>query len=389
MGTIEKITNLKNQFREDINIPFYFFCCAILLTLTAFSFGFLRNLEVCRPFELKQPDLPLLLYIVSIILGSIVVYKLVRYYFIFYTIDYLLIAFFVFGTVISLFLWQIVGEYFWPSMEYIITGELIKWQRLMEPELIVGRQAFWIGMFLLLLYTVRLRDWKNYNKYWKVLIDVRALDSIFFIIQDRIAHLLLTIDAYNITHIFTFNDYNNFYPFLSIGGIAKLIFGEQVIFNLGSGISEFFDWTMIPYYFLIVILITTPIHGKSRAVTISKIFWISFGLVQIIVTAIRIFLTGTGLLFFHQFFSVIQIFLLVGLILMLYYAPQVILITDLALFRAKKLYKVMENVKSTTEPTFSLSQFTDYRGRLKTYMDSIPSHLLDELKSKIKAVDKN
>ena len=72
---------------------------------------------------------------------------------------------------------------------------------------------------------------------------------------------------------------------------------------------------------------------------------------------------------------------------MLYYAPQVILITDTALFRADKLYEVIEDIK-TIEPklmTF-FSQFTNFRERLKAYLDSIPSDMLEELKMKTETV---
>ena len=71
-----------------------------------------------------------------------------------------------------------------------------------------------------------------------------------------------------------------------------------------------------------------------------------------------------------------------GFIPILYYAPQVILITDEALFRAKKLYEVTGTIESPTEPISGFSSFTNYRVRLKAYIDSIPSDIIEELKLK-------
>ena len=81
-----------------------------------------------------------------------------------------------------------------------------------------------------------------------------------------------------------------------------------------------------------------------------------------------------------------QIFFLAGFIIMLFYAPELILVTDRALFRAKKLYRVMEDVEppSTRDSAFSLSGFTNFGPRLKAYIDSIPPDVLEELKQKSK-----
>lgn len=75
---------------------------------------------------------------------------------------------------------------------------------------------------------------------------------------------------------------------------------------------------------------------------------------------------------------------MVGLLLILYHGPEVILITDKLLFNAKKLYTVLDVESSTVKSSAgTFSEFTNYAPRLKAYVESIPEDTLKEFKKKL------
>lgn len=387
MGITNQFKAFNKRFTTEVNIPFYFFLVAVFIFLGSFFICVIRNFNIFGLFEYYEPDFTFVFYTLSIILACVVMYKLIRYYFELHALEYLIIALFLFGTIVILFLWQIFVTYLSPLWYILrVEGDPELYLRTIEPEINIGRLAFFFGEFLLFIYAVRLRDWKDYNKYVKILIVIIGTNSILMLVQDFLVYFFLFLNFINVTDFFTYADGYAFFPYLTIQGIVDTIIVDNLKLNLPSGVSSIFMSVFIVYYFLVFNLITTPNAGKSKAMTTAKFFWFLYAFIQFSLTAVRIFIVGGGELYWHMFFSLMQIFFLAGFIIMLFYAPELILVTDRALFRAKKLYSVMEDVEvsPTRDPTFSLSGYTNFAPRLKAYIDSIPPDVLEELKQKSK-----
>jgi hypothetical protein len=374
------------RFTTDINLPFYFFLAAVFIVLGSFFFCVIRNLNIFGLFEYAQPDFTFTFYTLSIIFACVAIYKLIRYYFEFHALEYLIVAFFLFGTIVSLFLWQIYIQYLTSLWQLVNSGDHEGYWRIVEPEVNIGRLAFFGGELFLLIYAVRLRDWKDYNVYLKFIITVVFINTILMILQDFLVHLFMWFNYLNIINLVDVWDYYAFFPYLTIQGIMQTIIVDILALNLPYGFEGLFMSIFLVYYFLVFNLFTTPNTGKSKLMTVAKIFWLLYAFIQFSLTAVQIFLVGVTGTNWHEFFTVMQVFFLAGFIIMLYYAPELVLVTDRVLFRAKKLYRVMEDVEpsSTRDSAFSLPDFTNFGPRIKAYVDSIPPDVLEELKQKSK-----
>lgn len=332
----------------------------------------MRNFDtgmVLKPLLHNTLDFNFYYYILSILIGIFLIYKLIRFYFEFHSIDYLLFSLFIFGTVVNLFLWHLFDEYFSNLSSLLVLGDFPSWIQASALELaLAGRLISWIGMLSLFIFVIRLKHWKSNNTIEKIVIVVLLIDQLIRIILDFFVWLFMALG------IFDFKV------------LLDLTFGTGSAY-IGTvyGVFEFFNIPFarlayplyLIYFFLIYNLITSSIAGKSRSIIISRIFWMFFGTISILLVVIEesIGFSDSGIIT-RGVFSLIQLLFLIAIIIILYYGPELILITDKLLFEAKKLYEVIDSAKVSEK-----SNFKNFPLRIKSYVDSIPEDTLKEISS--------
>ena len=365
MGTANQVLSIKDRFQNDINYPFYLFISAIIFFLAIWIINIIRRFTgtLYDPSYVKEIDITFFCSIAAIILGVIAIYKLVGYYFEFHAVENLLLAMFVFGTAINTFMWTLSTTYFLP-VDHFLSFDYFNinyWIQAVALEFTFSRLAYWIGSFCLLIYTLRLRSWNNYHFFIKILFIIAVISNINRILFDFPTFMLVAFEV-------SWGPIMNNWPYPTLMMVGRFL---TDLLTLNFNTDYFFNEISISYYFLVYNLVFTDNVGKSRSITISKIFWIVFIIFELSTTTLFT-------VFFREIawhLPVIQVIFLVGLILMLYHGPEVILITDNVLLKAKKLYQVVESTPSL-EPDSFFSQYTNYTTRLRAYLETIPSELL-------------
>jgi hypothetical protein len=369
MREMNKSFVFKNKYLNDINFPFKIMMGYIVFIGILFIFTITRNLNKADPFSARGIDIVFINYVCTVILGSIALYKLIKLYFEFHSLEYLLICFFIFGTMITLFIWQILFEFLFAvpingSSEFIDA---------VTPELGFYRNSFYFGVLLFLIYAIRLRSWNNYSFFMKIVIVIALLSNLSYVVFDLISWILLSLKIYP----FSFH-VSNIWPYLTIDLIIDQIY--QILIPNGGRIyigSDFSGPIMIAYYFFVYNVFRSKQLGKSRSRKVSKYYWLLIIGSNIVFIYLGAFFDQTKTLF-HNFLSFSQLIFLVGLLIILFFSPELILITDLRLFKAKNLYKIIKKAEISDETSF-LDQSSNYKLRLKNYIESIPPETLDFL----------
>lgn len=130
-------------------------------------------------------------------------------------------------------------------------------------------------------------------------------------------------------------------------------------------------------------LVTTKPAGKSTRMALSRYFWVFFGVIQIIGSLYKV-VFADPIFIIAEFLVSFQVLFLLGLLIFLFTGPEVIFLTDDILFRAKKLFTVIEKrdeSKNQSSKDSILSGYSDYRTRIKIYLDTIPTETLEDIKS--------
>lgn len=387
-----KLKSMGGWLDSDIKRPFYVFIVAIVYCFLVLGFKIIRNWDnggYLNPIIHRPLDFNFILYILSIILGSLIIIKLIRYYFEFHSKEYLMYALFLFGTVVNIFLWHMTDEYFSNLAFLNETGDFVGAFRASAFELaIAARPIYWFGTLFLFIYVVRLRNWNNYNFGEKVLIFTVFFDQICRIVMDLFMFLFMAVDPTSGVPYFWTITLGTGMSYL--GTISGFV-GRIELFN--PYLIALTHPIYIVYIFLVYNLLRSPQRGKSKTMTVSRFYWILFASVTIffvILQQIPDIGPETSGFQTRGFFTFIQLIFMIGLLIILYYGPEVILITDKVLFASAKLHSVIEKANlSESESLSSFSEFTNYKPRLKSYIDSIPSNQLEELIESKKAILKS
>ncbi|MFW9905369.1 MAG: hypothetical protein ACFFFH_13595, partial [Candidatus Thorarchaeota archaeon] len=169
---------------KNENFPLYLYAGAIIGCLLVLAINILRNLDLLLagdPFY-KPLDLFFVIYLLTIIVGSYTIYRLTKFYLDIRSVDYLLIAFFIFGTAVYLIMWQLWTDYLSPFGIWVGGPEAI----FVWPELFVGRAAYYWGHFILLIMVIRLRPWKEYHPVIKGILLFLVLESFLLTMADLV-----------------------------------------------------------------------------------------------------------------------------------------------------------------------------------------------------------
>ena len=136
-----------------------------IISIGAICSNILRNFGTLK-FSYRPPDLFIFTYILSVVLGIFCLYRVLLHYRETRSTQYLLLAIFIFGVSVTMFLWQFWLEYLSPVYDDIS----LAWTNFLEPEIMIGQLNYFIGMIALLIFAVTLKPWKEHNIIIKILI---------------------------------------------------------------------------------------------------------------------------------------------------------------------------------------------------------------------------
>jgi parallel beta-helix repeat protein len=356
----------------------YLFIVFVLGSLGVVGVNLLRNFnDLIDPLFFRPPDIFVLTYMLAVILGAFCTYRLVLYYRETHSSQYLLLSGFIFGTAVTLFLWQLWVDYLSRAAVNYSLGLF----NLFEPEFLVGLASYFLGMIALLIFAVRLRPWKEYHILLKILIILLGYE----IICGGLLYWPFgrTLQWLSILPIGYFNDPQFLFNQLSI------VYNLNQLKILPAPISHLSSFQLLVFLinvFIAFAYLTAKPEVKTQKIIISRVFWVIFGLSNILLESISLFNVANvfGLADPFAWFallSVKQTILLLGLTFLLVIAPESLLITRAQIFQARKLYEKIEKgdlgPRMLGEPRFHL---LDYKTRFKVYMDSLPPELKEELK---------
>ena len=356
----------------------YLFIVFVLGSLGVVGVNLLRNFnDLINPLFFRPPDIFVLTYGLTVILGGFCTYRLVLYYRETHSSQYILLTGFIFGTAVTMFLWQLWVDYLSRAAVDYSLGLF----SLFEPEIMVGQANFFLGMIALLIFAVRLRPWKEYHILLKSLIILLGYE----IICGGLLYWPFgrTLQWLNILPIGYFNDPQFLFNQLSI------VYNLNQLKILPAPLSHLSSFQLVVFLinvFVAFAFLTAKTVVKTQKIRISRVFWVIFGLSNILLESISLFNVANVLGLSDPFvwfalLSVKQTILLAGLTILLVTAPEALLITRAQIFQARKLYQKLEKgdlgPKMPEDPRFHL---LDYKNRFKAYVDSLPSELKEELK---------
>ncbi|NHJ01756.1 MAG: hypothetical protein EAX86_06405 [Candidatus Heimdallarchaeota archaeon] len=352
----------------------YVFYGYIIFSLGVLAINVLRNFDsLIEPLFTRPPDLFLVTYSLSILLGSFCTYRLILFYKESLSSQYLVLAVFTFGMSVTMFLWQMWLEFF----SLVNLDISLAWTSYIEPEIMIGQANYFIGMIAMLIYAIRLRVWNDYHILVKIFFIWLLYENIVMgFLYWPVGRTLLWLDilpfGYWENPQFLLNLISPYY-IVTTAILPELISFYAALFNpIGFG---------VPLFFVYAYLSAKPEISTSK-IFWSRVFWILFGLSNIILELISIFDLAS---FFgiqtasvwYGLLSVKQTIILSGLAILFVLAPEALLITRAQIFQAKALYRKVE--RGELGPPVQ-SNVLDYKSRFRTYIDSFPAELKAALK---------
>ena len=347
------MTSQISRMIKNENFPLYLYAGAITGCLLVLAINILRNLDLLLagdPFY-KPLDLFFVIYLLTIIAGSYTIYRLTKFYLDIRSVDYLLIAFFIFGSAVYLFMWQLWTDYLSPFGIWVGRAEAI----LVWPELFVGRAAYYWGYFILLIMVIRLRPWKEYHPVIKGILLFLVLESFLLTMADL-------VHGFYWPRVLTEGPgvYEEIPP-LTFTMILALFLDPSIgTWLVGYGVFN------IAFLSLIIAFLTLKPEIKVKAVRISRISWIIFGGVKLLEPLYRLLITEPEYFVRFELVVIFAFFAILFLLGFLAFAPEALLLTKYQLMRAKKLYVIYER---EVQARSGVLGFLDYEKRLKDYFD--------------------
>ncbi len=350
------MTSQISRMIKNENFPLYLYAGAITGCLLVLAINILRNLDLLLagdPFY-KPLDLFFVIYLLTIIAGSYTIYRLTKFYLDIRSVDYLLIAFFIFGSAVYLFMWQLWTDYLSPFGIWVYQSEpeaIFVW-----PELSVGRGAYYWGHFILLIMVVRLRPWKEYHPVVKGIVLLLVLESFLLTMTDHIWGFWFT--RYLQEGELVLSEFFSL-PLSFTRVLAPLLVPSIAGWLVAYGVFN------IAFLSTIIMFLTLKLEVKTRAIRISRISWIIFGGVKLLEPLYRLFKQ----LQHFDLFNLIVIFAFFAILFLLSFlafAPETLLLTKYKLMRAKNLFVIYER---EVQARSGVLGFLDHEKRLKDYFD--------------------
>jgi len=352
------MTSQISRMIKHENFPLYLYAGAITGCLLVLAINILRNLDLLLagdPFY-KPLDLFFVIYLLTIIAGSYTIYRLTKFYLDIRSVDYLLIAFFIFGSAVYLFMWQLWLDYLSPYGIWLYIPEARPEAIFVWPELFVGRGAYYWGHFILLIMIVRLRPWKEYHPVVKGIVLLLVLESFLLTMADLVHGLYWPRIMREGPQV-----YNEIPPLTFLAILAPLL--EPFISGswlVGYGVFN------ITFLSTIIAFLTLKPEINVRAVRISRISWIIFGGVKLLEPLFRLFYKELPYFVVYELSVIFAFFAILFLLLFLAIAPEALLLTKYQLMRAKNLYAIYEREEQARSGVLG---FLDHEKRLKDYLD--------------------
>jgi hypothetical protein len=331
---------------ENENFPFYTFLILVLIPIVVLLIHLLEISNIIlNNISDYNIDIGLILKILTIIMGIITIIIVARYYLYLKVVDYLLIAFFIFG----LIGWEIWVIYYYLAdpTYYSIVGQsgitgLNNGFHLGYLTRNLLRQLFIWGAFALFLQNVRMRSWKEYHLIMKIVIITIFIELIFWIIGDFILNTYI-FEATNIEmwHTRASKAHN------TVFSLTTLI--QQILFP-GTKWNQMY--MIVIYIFIFYTYLTLKIEHPTRSIKLSRIIWMIFALFGLFIWLFYYFYR-IGFIYLGwrgwleesiAFFTLLQFILFVIIQILI---PESLLITNYQIMQAKKMYK---NIKNKTMP---------------------------------------
>ncbi|MFX0204897.1 MAG: hypothetical protein ACFFDT_02850 [Candidatus Hodarchaeota archaeon] len=348
------MTSQISRIIKNENFPLYLYAGAIIGCLLVLAINILRNLDLLLagdPFY-KPLDLFFVIYLLTIIAGGYTIYRLTKFYLDIRSVDYLLIAFFIFGSAVYLFMWQLWTDYLSPGGIWMGSPEAI----FVWPELFVGRAAYFWGHFILLIMVIRLRPWKEYHPVVKGILFLLVLESFLLTMADLVHGLYWPRILQEGPSV-----YSEIPPLTFTVILAPLL--EPFIpssWLVGYGVFN------IAFLSTIIAFLTLKPEINIRAVRISRISWIIFGGVKLLEPLYRLLITEPDYFVRFELIVIFAFFAILFLLSFLALAPEALLLTKWQLMRAKNLYAIYEREEQARSGVLG---FLDHEKRLKDYLD--------------------
>ncbi|MFW9997731.1 MAG: hypothetical protein ACFFD4_37170 [Candidatus Odinarchaeota archaeon] len=358
------MASLTSRMIKNENFSLYVYLGVIVSFLLVLAFNILRHLDILLagnprpppfgeglmtdPLALfyKPPDIFLVIYVLTIIAGSYTVYRLIRFYLDVRSVDYLLIAFFVFGTIVYFTIWQLWLDYLSPfglfiQDPYFVVGYVFESENI-YPEIFVSSLGYFWGYFILLIILIRLRPWKDYHPVVKGVLLLVIIESTFNVIKDIAFNYIWPI---MFSPEFTTAEYIAEYTSLplSFTMILNILLADASL----STILVYYPLYIMTFLSVIIAFLTIKPEIETTAIRISRFTWIVFGVVKLL-EPLNAYLTGivsAGETYFVAKEIVIIVAFLSTLFLLSLLAtvPEALLITNYQLMRAKNLYAIYES----------------------------------------------
>lgn len=345
------------------------------ITLVVYLINLIRNREwlFSTPFFYATPDATFYFYVISLILGIFLLYRLTVFYRKYGSTEYLLLGLIFFGTIVSLFLWQTWELYLSPLSSMLFSGDL-DFNTRGYPELLLFQFNFFVADALWIIHGIRLHGYKNASRFHRIF---------FFILVYAHVFRLLNITAFGLDLIFNpekeffslrssnpwYQKIHAFYWLFELFGLERLRGALAIVLTTG----------VLTTIYMIYAYLTLKTQGNKRIARTSQLLWILaftlsmvFGLLQ--VSWILGILDLQPLNTWEFFLAVGSTLSLLPLIILLALYPEGLLITEQQIVRAGKLYTVLSPDKQ--EKSSGLTSIFNYESHLSDYIKSLPPELL-------------
>ncbi|MHA2503481.1 MAG: hypothetical protein ACXAE3_11500 [Candidatus Kariarchaeaceae archaeon] len=314
---------------------------------------FIKTSSTFEPFSFRPFGLYVFVYFAVVLIGAFTSVQLFRYYEEFRSPDYLILSFIIFNTTVLFFMGQMYIDFL---SNMIVTGQTF----LMQPFFgIIIIYILHLGWTFFMLYTINVYGWSNYHVVEKVII-------IFFLYL-RSAAILMEIERTLSIELFFM--------------IETPVTIYLLIFPLFTDPAQFwtiylFLVTALPWLIPIYSYIRLPSTSDTAALRRTRYLWIAYSVIIFSVRLAETFVTGANNSVLR--YNIWAYGLLLSTLVIAYtlvFFPESLLLTTGQLFRAKRLYKVIETEKSDH------SFLGDYHSRISQYVNSLPTDVKQQLEA--------
>lgn len=337
-----------SEQKKYIETLFYF---AISINIIGFVTLFYHNRSNYDPFAARDFDGFLILYIAVIIISSFTVLRLIKYYYVFQSFEYLLVAFIVYHFGFSFFLYQIYVDY--------IADSLIDTRNQSEMNSLGGFYYF-LSQLLVAWHAIRIRGWKNSNIMTRIFMGFLIYINSIVILIGLEGELSSNPQQEGSFKIWSFEIFHRL--------------SDQDLIYLTIP-------TLLTYLFVIITYLQIKVYAKNSVAKATKTVWIVFGTFIIIQRLISDNLADLDLSQHEAYqiwaFGTFIVMIVIQIILFLF--PESLLITKNQILRAHNLYKIANSKEKSTGDRSRIYSTFNYQDRVATYLDSLPLELLESM----------